>query len=384
VQAIKAVKQNYEPTPEILFLLEESRKMINDCIRIGIAENVTSKQSLAKKAYHQLAKYKVPTYYRLSAINKAVGILRNYRKTLKKHPDAKKPYATKQTLTDCYGFRIIGTHIRMPISKTKGTYIRLNKHTQKVISGYTVKSVTLTACTISIAFSKETITATVTGLIGIDRNLDNITTATLTGETQVYDLSGATKTKMLYREVKSHFKRNDVRIRKQIFGKYGRKQRGKVQPILHRVSKQIVEQAKKEHLGIVMENLTGIRKLYRKGNGQGRDYRARLNGWSYFELQREIDYKAAWEGITVICVPPQKTSSTCATCGSEISECTERKVYCHKCNRIVDRDENAALNIVKAGVRFAPKGLASEAMVKEGLAPNPLSRCKPVNSPPEG
>ena len=132
-----------------------------------------------------------------------------------------------------------------------------------------------------------------------------------------------------------------------------------------------------------MENLTGIRKLYRKGNGQGKDYRARLNGWSYFELQRQIDYKAAWEGITVIYVPPHKTSSTCAICGSEISECTERKVYCHKCNRIVDRDENAALNIVKAGVRFAPKGLASEAMVKEQLTPNPLSRCKQVNSHPK-
>jgi transposase len=31
----------------------------------------------------------------------------------------------------------------------------------------------------------------------------------------------------------------------------------------------------------------------------------------------------------------------------------------------MDRDENAALNIVTAGVRFAPKGLLSEAMVKE-------------------
>jgi putative transposase len=313
-----------------------------------------------------------------------VGILSNYRKTLKKHPDAKKPYATKQMLTDCYGFRIIGPHIRMPISKTKGAYIRLNKHTQTVISDYTVRSVTLTACTMSIAFSKETAAATVTGLIGIDRNLDNITTATLTGETQVYDLSEATQTKMLYREVKSHFRRNDVRIRKQIFSKYGRKQRDKVQPIIHNLSRQLVKHAKKEQLGIVMESLTGIRKLYRKGNGQGKDYRARLNGWSYFELQRQIEYKAAWEGIPLIYVPPHKTSSTCAICGSEISECTERKVYCHKCNKIADRDENAALNIVRAGVRFAPKGLAGEAMVKERLAPNPISRCKPVNSRSEG
>ena len=162
----------------------------------------------------------------------------------------------------------------------------------------------------------------------------------------------------MYREVKSHFRRSDVRVAKQIQQKYGRKQRNKVQPILHNATKRIVARAKSEHLGIVMENLKGIRKLYRKGNGQGREYRSRLNSWSYFELQRQIEYKAKWEGIPVIYVNPQKTSSTCAICGCEVSECTERKVYCHKCNRIVDRDENAALNIVKRGLRFSPDGLA--------------------------
>ena len=362
MQVVKAVSQKYVPSPETFVLLEEFRKMVNDCIRIGLVEKVTSKQSLAKKAYRQLAKYKVPTYYRLSASSKAVGIISNYRKTLKKQPDAKKPLATKQMLTDCYGFRIMGNHIRMPISKTKGVYIKLNKHTLAVISGYTVRSVTLTTCTIAIAFSKETVVIDPKGLIGIDRNLDNITTATMDGETQVYDLAKATKTKMVYREVKSHFKRNDVRIRKRIFGKYGRKQRNKVQPILHNVSKQIVEKAKKEHLGIAMENLTGIRKLYRKGNGQSKDYRAKLNGWSFYELQRQIEYKAKWSGIPVIYVPAAKTSSVCSICGCEVSECTERKVYCFKCNRLMDRDENAALNIVRAGVRFALKGEASEVM----------------------
>lgn len=86
MRAVKSVKQNYIATPEILSLLEEFRKMVNDCIRIGLAENITSMQSLSKKAYHQLKRYDIPTRYRLTAISKATGILRNYRKTLKKHP----------------------------------------------------------------------------------------------------------------------------------------------------------------------------------------------------------------------------------------------------------------------------------------------------------
>ena len=76
--------------------------------------------------------------------------------------------------------------------------------------------------------------------------------------------------------VKSHFKRNDARIRKRVFGKYGRKQQNRVNQRLHLVSKAIVEQAEAEKQGIVMENLKGIRKLYQKGNGQGKDYRAWL------------------------------------------------------------------------------------------------------------
>lgn len=389
MQAVKSVKQNYTPTPEVLSLLDEFRKMVNDCVRIGLAENATSMKTLSSRSYHQLKRYPIYTQYRLTAISKASGILNNYRKTLKKHPNTKKPYATKLMLTDCYGFKILGNLLRLPIKTRQYIFIPLNQHTLSVISGYTVRSVCLTACTMSIAFSKETVTQTpIMGLIGIDRNLNNVTTATLDNKTEVYDMMEATKAKALYREVKSHFRRNDVRVAKRIQQKYGQKQQNKVQPILHNVSKQIVEKAKAESLGIVMENLKGIQKLYRKGNGQGKEYRSRLNSWSFYELQRQIEYKAKWEGIPVIYVPATWTSSTCAICGSEISECAERKVWCGKCQRLVDRDENAALNIVKQGVRFTPSGFASEAMVKESskgviltVDANKLTQCGGINYP---
>jgi putative transposase len=363
VQAVKVVNQNYISTPEILFLLEEFRKMVNDVIRIGLAEKVTARNMLMKKAYSQLAKYTIPTYYRVTAVNKAVAMLKNYRKALRTKEDVKTPFCTKFFATDYFGFKIVESVLKVIVGKRKYVNIPLNSHTLSVISGYTVRSVTLTACTASIAFSKETATTDVMGLIGIDRNVDNITTATLDGKTIIYDLSGATKTKTLYSEVKSHFRRNDVRVAKKVKQKYGTKQKDKVHSILHNISKQIIEQAKSQSLGIVMENLKGIRKLYRKGNGQGREYRSRLNSWSFYELQRQIEYKAKWEGIPVFYVPPHGTSANCAICGSQITECAGRKVYCLKCDRISDRDENAALNIVSQGVRFALGGFTGEAMV---------------------
>lgn len=50
----------------------------------------------------------------------------------------------------------------------------------------------------------------------------------------------------------------------------------------------------------------------------------------------------------------------------------------------MDRDENAAYNIVQRGLRFKPDGFASEAMVKERQMPNPKSRCEPVALAAEG
>jgi len=225
----------------------------------------------------------------------------------------------------------------------------------------------LTTRTLSINFSKETVEIEPAGLIGIDRNLDNVSLASSARSTERFDFSTATETKAMYREVKSYFKRNDARVRKEIYSKYGAKQKDKVQQILHHASKQIVMQAKAKKFGIIMENLTGIRKLYRKGNGQGREFRGRMNGWSYYELQRQIEYKARWEGLPVIYVNPSGTSVKCSRCGSRMARIPEenRKLTCAKCGFNVDRDVNAARNILARGLRFRPIASASEAMVWE-------------------
>ena len=121
--------------------------------------------------------------------------------------------------------------------------------------------------------------------------------------------------------------------------------------------------AKEKKFGVVMENLTGIRKLYGKGNGQGRMYRGRMNSWSYAELQRQIEYKARWEGIPVIYVNPSGTSVKCSICGSRMKPEENRTLKCRSCGFTVDRDVNAARNILARGMRFVPVASASEAMV---------------------
>src|SRR2546422_7700409 len=216
LQAVKAVRQNYRPTEEILSLLEDFRFMGNDCVRIGLKENLTSMKSLSMKAYHQLSAYDVPTCYRLTAISRAAGILRNYRKELKRNRSARVPSVTRLSLTDCYGFRVVHRLVRVPVRRGEYIFIVLNDHTLRSISGHTPRSLTLTANGLSISLSKEIAEVEPVGTIGIDSNLDNVTLADSDGSILRYDLSRASEIKARCRETKSHFKRNDARVRRRV------------------------------------------------------------------------------------------------------------------------------------------------------------------------
>ncbi len=381
MRAVKAIQQNYTLSPEILRMLEEFRQMMNACIQVGLAENATSLKALSLKAYKQLAGFNAMSYYKLCAISSATGILRNYRRTARHGEKSASPYVRHLRLTTCYGFKIKNGYLLLPHRPREPIGIPLTPHAQATIRKHVVRSVTLTKDKLSLTYAKQVAEIRPDGFIGIDRNLNGVTLAAADGSIMTHDLSEATRVKATYREVRSRMKRNDVRVRREITGKYGWKQREKVNRILHHASKMIVQQAKNRDFGIVMERLTGLRKLYRRGNGQRRWYRGRMNSWSYAELQRQIEYKARWEGLPVIYVHPRGTSAKCSICGSRMARIPEenRLLNCPSCRVSVDRDVNAARNILARGVRFAPIALPVEAMVQEPSVGNPESRWKRVN-----
>jgi putative transposase len=361
---MKAVRQRHQASCELLRLLDEFRRMVNVCVSVGIDENISSLKLLSSKSYHRLS-CDLLSYYRLCAISTATGILRNYRKAKRKNSMTTFPYARRLMLTTCYGFKIKEGFLRLPVKPQQYVYVKLNSHTLQVLSGLDVRSVTLTPDSLSITYSKEMAETETEGFVGVDRNLDNVTTASTDKIMRRYDLSKVTDIKSTYRYVKSRFQRNDARIRTHVFSKYGKKQRNRVQPLLHTVSKRIVEEAKTRRRGIVMERLTEIGRLYRRGNGQSRNYRARMNGWSYGELQRQIEYKARWEGVRTIYISARNTSKRCSICGYKTLGSTLRQLWCPHCGAVLDRDENAARNIAAGGLRFSPNGPPSEAMVEE-------------------
>jgi len=144
-----------------------------------------------------------------------------------------------------------------------------------------------------------------------------------------------------------------------IASRYGQRRASRTGHLLHNATKTIIAVALQRRTGIVLENIEGIRSLYRKGNGQGRKYRGRMNGWSFGEAQRQIEYKARWVGLPVIRLSRRETrgsSVICPRCGERLQsdKRLERKLWCGKCRIVMDRDMVAAVNLSPLGrVRFA-------------------------------
>jgi putative transposase len=366
------VRQRFNPDQQILQLMESFRRMTNDCIRIGLAERKTSLKSLSLACYTKLKGHQAPSAYKLCAISKASGILKHYRKLSRGH-HVKEPYCTRPSLTTCYGLKTLPGNLRMP----GNVEIPLNSYVERFLSqpNIEVRSASLTIESVSISVRRHVEPVVCTEMLAIDRNLDNVTVADTQNQVGKYDLSKVTAIKSRCRRTKRRFHRNDARGRKQIFRKYGRLERERVSWLLHNISANIVLQAKLKSQAIVMEDLRGIRKLYRRGNGQGSGLRSRMNSWSYGELQRQIQYKAEWNGIPVIYVKPYGTSARCSMCGHRRMLPEEnRRLHCPSCGLTVDRDVNGARNILARGLRFKPVGSAGEAMVQEPGRPEVILR----------
>lgn len=243
-------------------------------------------------------------------------------------------------------------------------------------------SITITEQTVSIAFSKAVRQIEPVGHIGIDVNEKNLTMSAFNGsEHQFLELGEVVEIKERYREIRAkigRMTRQDNRISKQLYAKYGKREENRTTRRIHNITNQIVDYAKENRLGIKMEKLTGIRKLYRRGNGQGTSFRGRMNSWVFGETQRQIDYKAKWECISVLFVSPRGSSSNCPDCGSRVVSLQDRKLYCNKCDKVWDRDVLASRNIMACAVPQDRPPKRSDEKERGDEGSNPSSRWEEV------
>ena len=364
---VKSVKQNCTPNSEILSMMETFCQMVNHSIRIGLENNCSTLKRLSVLTYHELESYHIVSYYKLTAISQAAGRLAQMKKDIKKGRKPKSPFVQKPYLVSCYGFKINGMLLSFPVRNRETANILLNDHTTNILSDKTLvsKSFTITPNSLSISIFKDATPIIPEKTIGIDRNLRNITFGNDEKIIQV-NTAEMLKIKENYNYVKSTFKRNDHRIRKKIASKLGKRQTNRIKQRLNIISKSLVNYAKNQKAAIIFEDLKGIRKLYKKGNGHGNKYRRKLNSWSFYELERQVEYKAAWAGIQFYKIDPRRTNIDCPRCGGRLQEDRQKRrdLWCGNCKRWQNRDVVAAMNIAYKGLARLtnPQGDTCEAM----------------------
>jgi putative transposase len=106
-----------------------------------------------------------------------------------------------------------------------------------------------------------------------------------------------------------------------------------------------------------------IEDLNVKGMMSNHNLALHIQSASWGEIKRQLDYKCRWKGVNLIFVGRFFPSSrTCSVCGYHNPDLTlsDREWTCPECGSFLDRDLNAALNILNEGLRIHREGVRSK------------------------
>ena len=154
--------------------------------------------------------------------------------------------------------------------------------------------------------------------------------------------------KQLSRKQKGSNNRNKARIK---LAKVYKKINDKKQYYLHAVSNSLID----ENQVICMEDLNV------KGMTKNHNLAESILEMNFGEFRRMLEYKAQWYNRRIVFVDRfYPSSKTCHNCGYVNKELTlnDREWLCPRCGEVIERDYNAALNILDEGVRIMVKQIS--------------------------
>ncbi|MDA4126270.1 MAG: transposase [Thaumarchaeota archaeon] len=329
-------------------LLETFRDMVNHAIHICIEENIKGRLKLRDRIYEDLQKrYHVVACCPYSVAEVAWSIVKKHRKW------HRRPYAKRLMMKmDGQNYSLNYSILSVAFRRSERILIplRCGDYQRSFLMDTTIRrgSVTITDSAVIIAFTKEASPVEPMKRIGIDLNEKSAVRSDGTR----YDLSEVARVHTEYGVRRRDFYQRhplDTRLKKKYAST--RRERERINQLLHRKAKEIVREAKSESQAIVLERLKGIRYAHPKGNWEGKARRRMIAQWPFRVLQSYIVYKAGWEGVRVEFVSAARTSQTCNKCRyiNKKLKLTEREWRCPNCGAILDRDLNAAINIERRG-----------------------------------
>jgi putative transposase len=150
--------------------------------------------------------------------------------------------------------------------------------------------------------------------------------------------------------------------RKQKGSKNREKARRKVAKIHARIADRRRDRQHKLSTRLIRENqVICVESLAVKNMLQNHSLAKAIADVGWGELVRQLEYKAAWCGRTMVKINRWYPSSkTCSSCGYTLAslDLDEREWTCPQCDTHHDRDINAATAVLSEGLRISAAGLA--------------------------
>lgn len=171
-------------------------------------------------------------------------------------------------------------------------------------------------------------------ILGIDRGIYNI--ATLSNG-KLYGGKKIIKKKNDYLHLRRQLQKKGTRSAKRKLKSISGKEERFVKDVNHCISKEIVNL---NYDTFVLEKLKNIHmKKY------GKNFNRKIRGWSYYQLEQMIIYKANALGKNVVYINPAYTSQTCSCCGKIDKTQRDKNYYRCSCGYSGHADINASINI---------------------------------------
>ncbi len=368
---VKAVvfKHNADVKP----LLEMFNGMVNECMEYALRQGVNSPMKLERALYTEFKqKHGLATHYCISACRVACSALKSWRRLVKKgRADESKPPEFKAFVMRLQKelMRFKGDRIVVTVKPRQWVEIPL------IIGSYQARffeawrkgelklgEITLLEDKAIATFKKEVQEVAPKGYASIDVNLMSLDILKTDGKSlrcEKIDL------KKLY-GIRVHYFKKRRRIQKlskckpktskRLMEKYSKREKRRIDDILHKITANIVRELVKEGISPVFEKLKGLNYNATRNRHAKRKNR-KVSSLPYWKIQRFIEYKMAWHGYKTHYVNAKNTSKTCPRCGS-LSQAGGRVYKCNKCGYLADRHFVACVNILKMwGLGFTPKAL---------------------------
>ena len=120
-----------------------------------------------------------------------------------------------------------------------------------------------------------------------------------------------------------------------------------------KVSRQRKDFAVKLARGVIQSNdLVAYEDLMVRNMVKNRKLSKSISDAAWSAFRGWLEYFGKVFGVATVAVPPQYTSANCSNCGEIVKKSLSQRTHkCHHCGLVLDRDWNAALNILELALR---------------------------------